>query len=238
MSKGSFRFKQFTIRQHLCAMKVGTDGVLLGAWADAPGCRYILDVGTGSGLIALMLAQRYSQAAVDAIDIDEGACRQAMENVEASPFADRVRVMHRSLSAYVQSTGRAYDLVVCNPPFFTQSLKSPDAGRNFARHADSLPLEELVKDAKCLLSPAGKLALILPSGRENELRAIAVSNSLNVVRATQVISKEGAEPKRLLAELSPDFSLPCRKDTLIIMSPSGYTQAYIQLTEEFYLRNT
>ena len=151
-----FQFKQFTIRQDLCAMKVGTDGVLLGAWAH--GGDSILDVGTGTGLIALMMAQRFSKAQVTAIDIDEGAFRQAIENVKNADFQDRVVVLHEQ----VQNHEGQYDAVVSNPPFFIDSLNAPDAQRNTARHAETLTYAELMEAAWRLLKDNGELSVVVP----------------------------------------------------------------------------
>ncbi|GHU08856.1 tRNA1(Val) (adenine(37)-N6)-methyltransferase [Alphaproteobacteria bacterium] len=234
MQKDSFQFKQFTIRQHLCAMKVGTDGVLLGAWAKI--AAHTIDVGTGTGLIALMLAQRDSEALIDAIEIDENACLQAKDNALASPFADRIRVFHSSLSVYAANTEMKYDLVISNPPYFEQSLKGPNQKRNAARHTDSLPLEDLIEKGRSLLSPTGRIALVLPADREDHLRGVAVENQLNVIRLTRVIPKAGAHPKRILTELSADFALHCTPDTLQIEdSPGKYSTGYIELTMNFYL---
>jgi tRNA1Val (adenine37-N6)-methyltransferase len=144
MSNPFFHFKQFTIYHNLCAMKVGVDGVLLGAWADCRNAGYILDAGTGSGLIALMLAQR-SNAIIHAIDIDENSCNQAEINFTNSPFHDRLSVEHISFQNYFPPV--RYDLIVSNPPYFANSLKSPDKNRNLARHDEFLPIEVLIKKA-------------------------------------------------------------------------------------------
>lgn len=157
--KADFQFKEFGIRQEQCGMKVGTDGVLLGAWAW--GGRRILDIGTGTGLIALMMAQRFGTAQVDAIDVDEDACRQASENIAASPFADRVSVACARLQDY--NVGDAlYDAIVSNPPFFLETLKSPDPQRAMARHADSLPFADLFAGVARLLSETGVFSVVVP----------------------------------------------------------------------------
>lgn len=140
-------------------MKVGTDGVLLGAWAGTESCNRILDIGTGTGLIALMLAQR-SKAVIDAIDIDADACLQAQENAESSPFAGRINVRHCALADFAQAATNLYDLIVSNPPYFVDSLKCPDRQRNTARHTDTLTLEDLLQDSRKLLAPQGRIALI------------------------------------------------------------------------------
>ncbi len=142
-------------------MKVGTDGVLLGAWADCDNAKRILDIGTGTGLIALMMAQR-SQAQIDAIEIDEHASEQAIENVNRSPWASRVNVINKSLQDYSKVENKAYDLIVSNPPYFQNSMFAPDKKRTDARHNSNLELEDLLKGAKKLLSNDGKLSIILP----------------------------------------------------------------------------
>ena len=168
MSNPFFQFKQFTIRHDKCAMKVGTDGVLLGAWAGTESCSRILDVGTGTGLIALMLAQR-SKAVVDAIDIDADACLQAQENAESSLFAGRINVFHSDLVDFAQASTHLYDLIVSNPPYFVDSLKCPNLQRNTARHTDTLTLEDLLQYSRKLLAPQGRIALILPYDQKDRL---------------------------------------------------------------------
>ncbi|MDR1939154.1 MAG: methyltransferase [Tannerellaceae bacterium] len=236
MANDYFRFKQFMIRQDRCAMKVGTDGVLLGAWVAVDGCRNILDVGTGTGLIALMLAQRNPEAAVDAIDIDESACSQAKENAGDSPFAGRIRIICSPLSRYASETASRYDLIVSNPPYFVRSLKNPDPQRCIARHTDSLSVEELIEKGRGLLAEGGRLALILPAGRGDELGAVARRNGLNIIRQTAVIPVPGAAPKRILTELSASFSPSCATGSLLIEEARRqYSAAYAALTRDFYL---
>lgn len=158
MSNDYFKFKQFTVHHDLCAMKVGTDGVLLGAWAH--GGRRILDIGTGSGVVALMMAQRFTEAQVTAIDIDHGACEQARSNASASPFARRISVMETPLQDFHSDT---YGAIVCNPPFFADALKNPDKRKAIARHADTLPFHDLFSCCASLLSDDGELSLVLPA---------------------------------------------------------------------------
>ena len=156
---GNFRFKQFEIEQDRCAMKVGTDGVLLGAWAQG-GCR-ILDIGSGTGLISLMMAQRFPEAEVVGIDMDVDACGQARENVMASPFRDRVEIVCCRLQDF--GAIGVFDAIVSNPPFFVDSLKNPDSKRTMARHTDSLPFRDLFAGVKRLLSDEGVFSAIIPA---------------------------------------------------------------------------
>lgn len=235
MANSFFQFKQFIIRHDKCAMKVGTDGVLLGAWANIHSCAKILDVGTGSGLIALMLAQRCN-AEIDAIDIDADACLQATENAGTSPFGNRIFVHHLPFKEYADACTKKYDLIVSNPPYFVDSLKCPDQKRNQARHTDTLVLTDLIKGSQHLLTANGRLALILPFDQQEILLDIAFSYQLYPNRRTDVIPQPEAAPKRLLIELSAqktDFT----PDSLIIEEARHqYTQAYKTLTRDFYLK--
>lgn len=235
MANGFFQFKQFTIRQDQCAMKVGTDGVLLGAWAPVEQFRSILDVGTGTGLIALMAAQR-SDAIIDAIDMDEDACRQAEINSQASPFARRIQVYHASLETFCQTTEKRYDCILSNPPYFQDSLKCPDPKRNAARHTDTLPLAHLLSGSRRLLTENGRLCLILPSDREEKLKQLLTGNGLYLLRQTNVIPIPEASPKRLLAEIALTPPLHVQEDSLTIeLRRHQYSPEYIRLTQDFYL---
>lgn len=230
-----FAFKKFTVHHDKCAMKVGTDGVLLGAWSGVAGKKSILDVGTGSGLIALMLAQR-SEALIDAIDIEPSACAQASVNIRESDFRSRIRVFHTSLSDYAAIPDRKYDLIVSNPPFFKSSLLSPVQQRNLARHNDSLSLDALLGDSLRLLAPEGSIVLILPYEQEEDLDNGAMRHGLSFVRKTYVVPTPGARRKRILAELSPVLS-DCLCDELTIEEARHqYTAGYIALTKDFYLK--
>ncbi|MBQ4162283.1 MAG: tRNA1(Val) (adenine(37)-N6)-methyltransferase [Parabacteroides sp.] len=232
-----FQFKQFTIHHDRCAMKVGTDGVLLGAWANVIGCQRILDVGTGTGLIALMLAQR-SSAQIHAIDIDEAACLQATENVANSPFSKRVEIIHKDLETYCHSCSSQYDLIVSNPPYFVDSLKCPDRQRNTARHTDTLSLESLLRDCHQLLTPKGVIALILPYDRKESLLQGIGKEQLFLSKEVDVVPVIGALPKRMLIELRKEQPIePVVPTTLTIeIARHQYTEAYIELTKAFYLK--
>jgi tRNA1Val (adenine37-N6)-methyltransferase len=258
MSTSHFQFKRFTVRHDRCAMKVGTDGVLLGAWATVahadvsrddrdttalqPAGRRrdrrfsALDVGTGTGLIALMIAQRNAEADIDAVDLDPDACKQAVENVEWSPFNGRIRVFRQSFPEY--TTERKYDLIVSNPPYFSTSLKSPDKKRNTARHNDSLPLKLLIEHALTMLSDDGRIALILPQACSGEVDFIIATHRLFLLRRTAVVSVEGLEPKRFLIELSakaPPGYTPAMDRLVLTTAQQERTQAYNRLTDDFYL---
>ncbi|WP_195374221.1 MULTISPECIES: methyltransferase [Parabacteroides] len=237
MANPYFRFKKFIIYHDKCAMKVGTDAVLLGAWAETTQCKNILDIGTGTGIIALMLAQR-SSAEIDAIDIDKDAYIQATENAIASPFVERIKVIHSSCTDFVMSNPqKKYDLIVSNPPYFINSLKCPDNKRTVARHTDTLRLPDLIREVRTLLSPTGRIALVLPHEQLDEVRELASTNHLYIYRQTDVIPVPGAQPKRLLIELSVTEENIKKRDTLIIEEARHqYTPEYIALTKEFYLK--
>ena len=235
----SFRFKQFYIEDSKCAMKVGTDGVLLGAWC--PLDRYadriqnteyrpnykILDVGTGSGLIARMMMQRFPEAEVEGIDIDEAAVEQAIEN--------GVRAYISRLQEWKKEDG--YDLIVSNPPYFQNSLKNPDKGRELARHTDSLSYEELIDHSARLLREEGQLALILPADKELEMRQIAASKNLFLTHVTRVYSKESKPARRVLLAFRYQISdISQTEDTLVLEDEKGgRSTAYQELTKDFYL---
>lgn len=235
MANSFFQFKQFTIRQENCAMKVGTDGVLLGAWASIERAENILDIGTGTGLIALMLSQRCN-AFVDAIDIDRDAYMQACQNIRQSPFCNQIRVYHSPLADFVTSTTKKYDLVVSNPPYFNRSLRGPDEKRNKARHTESLSLEELIKGSKQLVSPQGCIAVILPFDQKERLNAIIFDNQLYIKRQTTIYSKVDSPPKRILTEISITPVLVIEDNLVIEINRHQYTSEYISLTKEFYLK--
>lgn len=231
-----FTFKQFHIDHSRCAMKVGTDGTLLGAWTTLPDSGRILDIGTGTGLIAIMAAQRSPQSRITAIDIDEECIAQARENVIHSPWPDRVEVIHSSLQEF--SVEERFDLVITNPPYFVDSLLSPDAARSTARHTDSLPFVDLVKGVERLLTPEGRFALILPPPEMERLLSVARAR-LFPERRCEVWTTPKSGCRRVMMELrlSPPEGKP-RQERLIIedSGPQGYSDEYRSLTRDFYLK--
>ena len=230
-----FRFKQFEVDDSLCAMKVGTDGVLLGAWADVARDSRIVDLGTGSGLIALMLAQRNENAMIKALDIDEGAVAQTRYNVERSAWQKRISVVRGDACEFYDEM--PYDHIVSNPPFFTDSIPSPDASRATARHCDTLNCFDIVEFACRNLRDGGRISLILPYDQAQRMR-MRMFGRLWLVRQTEVITKCGEMPKRVLLEFirANEPQMP-RCDSLAIYDDKGtYTDEYRLLTEEFYLK--
>lgn len=222
-----FSFKKFTVRQDLCAMKVGTDGVLLGAWAR--GGNRILDVGTGTGLIALIMAQRCGECRVLAVDIDEGAVRQSVENVLASPFAARIEVRQAMVQQLLaQEVGR-FDAVVCNPPFFISSLQAPDRRRTLARHAETLTYAELMQSADRLLDDNGELSVIVPFDYRHRMDDEAVFCGFFPSRVCGVRTTALKPVRRYLLAYRKK-PCPCEHSEMVIGDAS-----YQALTGDFYL---
>jgi len=236
MSNPYFRFKQFTVFHDKCAMKVGIDGVLLGVWAPIGDAKNLLDIGTGTGLIALMLAQR-SSAMITAIDIDQDAVYQAGQNVLNSPWKDRVAVQRSSLQEFAANEADTFDLIVSNPPYFVNSLKNPDKNRTTARHTDSLPHEELINDSLKLLSAEGRLCIILPVNEGLQCVDFALSKGLFCSKLVKVFPKPGVTAKRLLLEFG--FT---KADTvvseLVIETEERhhYSTEFSVLAKDFYLK--
>ncbi|BDB52464.1 tRNA1(Val) (adenine(37)-N6)-methyltransferase [Flavobacterium ammonificans] len=236
MSK--FQFKQFSLEQDQCAMKIGTDGVLLGAWAPILHNPYsILDIGTGTGIIALMLAQRSNAAQIDALEIEENAYEQATDNFENSPWNDRLFCFHAGLDEFMEEPEDEYDLIVSNPPFYAEDYKTNDEQRDLARFQDALPFEDLIEVADLLLSENGILAVIIPYKEEERFLAIAKEFELYPIKITRVKGTPTTEIKRSLLAFKR-FELPTlHSDELIIETARHqYTPEYIELTKEFYLK--
>ncbi len=232
--EGTFKFKIFEVKQDKCAMKVGTDGVLLGAWTPINGDSTVLDIGTGTGLIALMLAQR-SNAFIDAIEIDSAAYNQAEENFKYSPWSDKIRAFHTPLQDFEFNTGK-YDLIVSNPPYFINAHKSESDTRNMARHTnETLTFEELIYSVSLLLKPEGRFCLILPIMEGGIFIDICEKKGFFCNKITRVKTKADKAAKRMLLELSRVKAEKTLSDELIISEEEGsYTKSYIDLTKDFY----
>jgi tRNA1Val (adenine37-N6)-methyltransferase len=239
MSRDFFQFKQFTIRQNYCSMKVGTDGVLLGAWVNvnAGAAQRLLDVGCGTGLITIMLAQRAPLAQIDAVEMEEMAYRQAMQNAIDSGWERRLRFFHSNFNELSQRLPTRYDLIVSNPPYFKHSLLSPNEKRNAARHANELTHENLIGGSIRLLAAKGRLAVVLPYVEGNVFIALAANAGLYCTRKLNVSTKKGKPVKRLLMELSQEKK-PLDEQDLYIENDflNSYTDEYKALTKDFYLR--
>ena len=302
MANPYFSFKQFTVWQEHAAMRVGTDGVLLGAWCDLASdvsavipdestdrrqpenvcpadpsqildssnrdqtvwddhvqdereksvcgaqngadaetkkVGRVLDIGSGTGVIALMVAQRTANAQIDAVEPDSGSCEDALRNFAESPWADRLHLHDVTLQEYVSRYAEKvqYDLIVSNPPYFVDSLKAPDPVRNAVRHAVSLPFEELLDGVKTLLAEHGRFAVILPVTEGVLLEKLALERSLHCVRKCLVQTKPGVPPKRVMMEFGRK-SVPLRSDLLIMETErhQEFTEEYRRLTRDFYLK--
>ena len=237
MQSKPFKFKQFEVQQDKCAMKIGTDGVLLGAWATTKHQPFaILDIGAGTGVVALMLAQRCNAEIIDAIEIEGNAYEQCVTNFENSPWADRVFCYHASLAEFVDEIDDKYDLIVSNPPFFTNAFKSEKETRDLARYEDALPFEELILGASKLLENTGKFVVIIPFSEEENFIKLARRYQLFTNNIIHVKGTPNSEIKRSLIEFSFIKSEVSIKDLVIETKRHHYTQDYINLTKEFYLK--
>ena len=235
MAKGHFEFKQFTIHQECCAMKVGTDGTMLGAWASAPaGVRRILDIGTGTGLIALMMAQRYPKAEVIGIDIDSKAVSQAMVNAADSPFANRIRI---ALADIADFSVDPFDVIVCNPPFFVDSLTCPDPSRTMARHTGSLTYKTLMQSVKRLLKDDGLFSVVVPADYRSQLLSEAALAGLILSKECAIKTTPKKAPKRYLMEFRKQPVTLLSSTTETLETNSGQrSDWYHHLTKDFYLK--
>ena len=231
-----FQFKQFRVIQEKAAMKIGTDTMLLGAWTDVSGARHILDVGTGTGILSLMLAQR-SDAQITAIEIEKNAAEEAAENVRNSPWPNQVAVENISFQEFAERSTRKYDRIISNPPFFGNNLKSASKNLAMARHNDLLSLSDLAEGAEKLLSENGKLSLVFPVESALKFTELAVKKNLFPIRQTEVSHKNTCKTNRFLLEFSRK-QLPPKKDYLSIQTENGYdfSAEFKKLTRDFYLR--
>lgn len=236
MSK--FSFKLFSVEQDQCAMKIGTDGVLLGAWAPIENNPFsILDIGTGTGIIALMLAQRSSAQQIDALEIDEKAYEQAVNNFENSPWTDRLFCFHAGLDEFVEEPEDEYDLIVSNPPFYIEDYKTNNEQRDLARFADAMPFEELIEAADLLLSENGIFSIIIPFKEEERFLALTKEYELFPLKITRLKGTPTTEIKRSLLAFGRNQSQNIIIDELVIETDRHiYTPEYIALTKDFYLK--
>ncbi len=235
MSDTTFRFRQFTVHQDKCAMKVGTDAVLLGSWLR-PGCaKKILDIGTGTGLIALMIAQK-SLAEIDAVDIDEKAFDQARENFLISPWFGRLHPIHQSFQQFANDSPNQYDLIVSNPPYFHHASKPNEEGRLNARHTDSLTFSELIDGVRKLLKHDGDFVVILPCKEGMEFLDIAQRKGLFCHHLVRIKTRSDKQEKRLIMKFATHFSTLTEEEIVIQEEDGSFTADYITLTSEYYIQ--
>ncbi|MFO8146899.1 MAG: tRNA1(Val) (adenine(37)-N6)-methyltransferase [Bacteroidota bacterium] len=240
MSNKPFAFKQFSVEQDRCAMKIGTDGILLGAWANLKDPYSILDIGAGTGIIGLMMAQRSNAGLIDALEIDEDAYEQCVDNFENSNWGDRLFCYHASLDEFAEELQdeEKYDLIISNPPFYSPNLNDEEisAARKKARFYDAMPFEELVESASKLLSDDGEFAVILPFYEEVNFLRIAKSFNLFPNLITRVRGMENTPLKRSLLQLSFSEVKVQESELTIEISRHQYTEEYKELVKDFYLK--
>lgn len=234
MSNSYFQFKQFTVNQGRCAMKVSTDACIQGAWTPLrPGIRRVLDIGTGTGLLSLMIAQRLHDTSIDAIELDEEAVLQARENVSSSPFADRIQIILGDAALW--ETERRYDLIICNPPFFKSALLGPDKPRNAARHIDSLDAATLAQVVLNYLDPQGVASFLWPVQEFESFKEVADKAGLHLVRQLSIRHRPAA-PETRVVSLWQKTPLGYEKEELTIKSSvEGYSEEFAALLKPFYL---
>jgi tRNA1Val (adenine37-N6)-methyltransferase len=236
MSNNYFSFKQFTIYHDQCAMKVGTDGVLLGSWSRLENASRLLDVGAGSGLIAVMLAQR-SGAIIDGVEIEKNACLQARKNATGSPWHNRINLYHDSIQHFSETTTLRYNGIVSNPPYFQNSLKPPVKSRSMAKHDAGLDYATLLSCSSKLLVAGGRLSIIIPAVEQKQFTGLADFHRLQPSRLTWVRPAPGKPYSRCLMEFSAMAGMTYIENELIIRMDDlkSYTADYIELTKDFYL---
>jgi tRNA1Val (adenine37-N6)-methyltransferase len=233
-----FQFKKFAVEQDRTAMKVGTDGVLLGAWTPISNNPFsILDIGTGTGIIALMLAQRSAAEQIDALEIDENAYEQATDNFENSPWSDRLFCFHAGLDEFIEEPEDEYDLIVSNPPFYAEDYKTDNNQRDLARFQDAMPFEDLMEAATLLLSENGIFSVIIPFKEEERFIDLAETHEIYPFKLTRVKGNQNTEIKRSLIAFSRIKRQEIIIDELVIENARHqYTDEYTTLTKDFYLK--
>ena len=234
----TFNFKQFSVQQDKCAMKIGTDSVLLGAWCPIDNNPFsILDIGAGTGVLSLMLAQRSHAEQIDALEIDEDTYEQCVENFEASPWSDRLFCFHAGLDEFIEEPEDEYDIIISNPPFYSEDYKTDNSQRDLARFQDAMPFEELIEAADLLLSENGIFAVIIPYKEEERFIDLCAEVELFPVKVTRVKGSHTTPIVRsLLAFKRFELSTLTADELVIEINRHEYTDDYINLTKDFYLK--
>lgn len=237
MASLSFKFKEFSVNQDRCAMKIGTDAVLLGAWASVKHNPFnVLDIGSGTGILSLMIAQRSNAQQIEAIEIDDDAFEQCSENFENSPWNDRLFCFHASLIEYIEAVDEKFDLIICNPPFYSENYKTNNEARDLARFSDAMPIEHIIFAVINFLSENGKFSVIIPNKEEKRFIEEASLIDLYPNRILRVRGREESELKRSLIEFSYNKTKTKTSELIIETSRHQYTEDYINLTKAFYLK--
>lgn len=232
-----FQFKEFQVNQDQCAMKIGTDAVLLGAWTSVKQNPFaILDIGAGTGVLSLILAQRSQAEVIDAIEIDDPAYEQCVDNFENAPWADRLFCYHASLEEFTEEIEDKYDLIISNPPFYSEDFKTENTQRDLARFSDAMPFHHLIESAFSLLSEDGIFSVIIPFKEEADIIELASKVHLFPNRILHVKGSPSSEIKRSLLEFSFRESEIKKEELIIETSRHQYTEDYIKLTKDFYLK--
>ena len=236
MGKDFFSFKKFEIHQDKCAMKVGTDGVLLGAWSEVLHARRVADIGTGTGLVAIMLAQRSEASEIRGFEIDAAAAGQAQSNMQSTPWSGRLYAECGDIKQIWQKYASYFDVIVSNPPFFRENVKCSHEKRNTARHTDDLSFEELVESVSGMLREGGYFNVIIPYEAATDFIGISISKGLYLSRRTNVYTKPHSVPKRVLMEFVKGNAGTVSACNDLILNENGQrTEEYSRLTSEYYL---
>jgi tRNA1Val (adenine37-N6)-methyltransferase len=230
-----FHFKKFSLLHHQSTMKVGTDAMLLGTWVDVSDVRQILDIGSGCGILSLLLAQRCN-APIDAVEIDELSAKEARLNFELSPWKDRLKCYHADVKRFAENINKKYDLIITNPPFFTSEFKTKSARRNLARHTDTLDFELLIRIAERLLTEEGRFVLVLPYTEGMQFIEIAEKQEFHLSKLMKIIPTFGKDCNRLNMEFTKTKPQNIVKETFTIRNSDGeFTDQYNFLLRDFYL---
>ena len=232
-----FQFKHFSVNQDQCAMKIGTDGVLLGAWTSIENNPFsVLDIGAGTGILSLIIAQQSQAQVIEALEIDDFAYEQCVDNFEQSPWNDRLFCYHASLEEFAEEIEDTYDLIICNPPFYSETYKTENSQRDLARFQDAMPFEHLLESVITLLSEDGLFSVIIPFSEEDKFIDLASRVALFPKRRTRVKGTPESEVKRSLIEFSFSKTEIITSVLIIETSRHNYTEDYINLTKDFYLK--
>ena len=234
MDTRPFHFKSFSLHHHRSTMKVGTDAVLLGIWADLNGVKTVLDVGAGCGIISLLLASRTSLF-VDAVELDHESSEEASRNFEDSPYSDRLKIFQSDINDFVPPGNKKYDLIVSNPPFFINDLHSKNPKKRMARHAQKLSYEQLLQDSKKLLNPEGKISVVLPYRESRLFLQMAISEGFFVEKKMLIFPVAGKEPNRINILLSQRSAGELTEKFIIRDEDGNFTRQYVDFVKDYYL---